>query len=210
MDNTSILKKPSWIALSGMDYSGKSTQCKMLADEFDAELLIEPSEGPLGTYLRECISNGTIGDMTSSELMSMFLADGVWQYRTTIKPLLDEGISVVVDRSRLCTFAYQGRTEEQRNLIAEVCKNLPKPDLLFYIDIDYSDMSERRAARTGKLDYYDKVDEEGFSKRRDRYLKGVYKHAESFGNVIEEVYGGRDIDIVQSELIELVHERLAK
>ena len=67
------------IALEGIDGTGKSTQCRLLADYLDKQgfpvmRLREPTDGTWGQKIRNLLNNGR-GDVTPEEELQFFIND---------------------------------------------------------------------------------------------------------------------------------------
>ena len=91
-----------YIAIEGIDTSGKSTQIKMLNKEFKNALFVkEPGFSTLGAKLRKIIFEDEISK--KAELF-LFLADRAELIEKTIKPNLDK--LIISDRSVISGIAY--------------------------------------------------------------------------------------------------------
>jgi dTMP kinase len=107
------MSKPLLIAIEGIDGAGKSTQCKRLSDWLTSRgikniKVKEPGATELGSQLREFLVNQTAGELSALTEMLLFQADRSHSYKTLIQPALQDGISVIKDRSIFGTLAYQG------------------------------------------------------------------------------------------------------
>ena len=103
----------SWyIALEGVDGSGKSTVAAALAERFAAEksdvlVVREPGGTPVGEAVRGLL-------LDSEELgvwaeVFLFAAQRAELVRTVVKPALQRGTHVISDRTYYSSIAYQGR-----------------------------------------------------------------------------------------------------
>jgi len=91
-----------YIAIEGIDTSGKSTQIKMLNKEFKNALFVkEPGFSTLGKKLRKIIFEDKI---TKKAELFLFLADRAELIEKTIKPNLDK--LIISDRSVISGIAY--------------------------------------------------------------------------------------------------------
>ena len=91
-----------YIAIEGIDTSGKSTQIKMLKNEFKNALFVkEPGFSTLGAKLRKIIFEDKI---TKKAELFLFLADRAELIEKTIKPNLDK--LIISDRSVISGIAY--------------------------------------------------------------------------------------------------------
>ena len=91
-----------YIAIEGIDTSGKSTQIELLKNEFkDALFVKEPGFTPLGVKLREIIFNE---DISKRAELFLFLADRAELIEKIIKP--DFNKLIISDRSVISGIAY--------------------------------------------------------------------------------------------------------
>lgn len=133
-----------FIALVGMDYSGKTTAYNKLKEDFpDALFVREPGGTPLGERLREIIKSEEFKDMPTVARINLFYAARAELVATRILPALREGRLVVADRFDACTYAYQVHGEQGMHLkelllaLREACVVYPdvEPDAYFFFDV---------------------------------------------------------------------------
>ena len=105
------MPNPIFITFEGIDGSGKTTQAQNLhhrlkTHHHDVLLLREPGSTPLGDHLRQFLK----GQQPVSPLAELlaFQASRAELVSTTIRPALDQGTSVVLDRYVDSSSAYQG------------------------------------------------------------------------------------------------------
>ena len=158
-------RRPRFVALEGIDGSGKSTQARLLAAELgrrgvDHVLTREPGGTPLGEALRELVlrGDGAIGPAAEAHLFAAARAALVVQ---VVRPALEDGRWVVADRFVHSSLAYQGAAGP---LGVEAVRELNRsavdgclPDLAIVIDVPPElaaarrprgpDRIERRGAR---------------------------------------------------------------
>jgi dTMP kinase len=97
-----------FIAVEGIDGSGKTTQARILASRLDALLTFEPGATALGSELRRLVLEArpvAIDDRTEALLM---VADRAEHVAEVVAPALADGRWVVTDRFSASTLAYQG------------------------------------------------------------------------------------------------------
>ena len=141
------------ISFEGIDGCGKSTHIKKLktylTDKgYDVHVFREPGGTPLSEQIREILLNSKddIHPLAESLLFSAARAQLV---ATTLRPLLDTGAIVILDRFYDSTTAYQGYGRqavpvpdiERLNKLAT--QNL-EPDITIYLKIDPETAYERR------------------------------------------------------------------
>jgi dTMP kinase len=102
-----------FLALEGVEGSGKSTQAKLLADHlrsrgFRVVHAREPGSTPLGERVRALVLDEVeLRIPPRSELFLMLAARAAF-VEQVVAPALAEGAMVVADRFELSTLAYQG------------------------------------------------------------------------------------------------------
>lgn len=100
------------IVFEGIDGSGKSTQCRMLADLLNKKgianiSLAEPTRGKWGMKIRQLLTKGRNG-ISSNEELEWFMNDRREDVKQNIEPALKAGKVVLMDRYYFSTAAYQG------------------------------------------------------------------------------------------------------
>jgi dTMP kinase len=101
-----------FITLEGGEGAGKSTQAQLLTRRIQAAGMLvvglrEPGGTPLGDYLRDWLKSSREPLTAEAELL-LFTAARAELVRTTVRPALEEGRHVVLDRYADSTTAYQG------------------------------------------------------------------------------------------------------
>ena len=100
------------IVFEGIDGSGKSTQCRMLADLLNKKgianiSLAEPTRGKGGMKIRQLLAKGRNG-ISANEELEWFMNDRREDVKQNIEPALKAGKVVLMDRYYFSTAAYQG------------------------------------------------------------------------------------------------------
>jgi dTMP kinase len=101
------------LVLEGLDFSGKSTQTRLLAERLEkaghrVTATREPGGTPIGEALREILlSHRSAGLLPLSELL-LFMASRAQHYVEVVKPALARGDVVLSSRYRTASLAYQG------------------------------------------------------------------------------------------------------
>jgi len=102
-----------FLALEGVEGSGKSTQAKLLADHLkerglEVVLAREPGSTLLGERIRSLVlEEGALGITARSELFLMLAARAAFVEKVVL-PAIAAGRVVIADRFELSTLAYQG------------------------------------------------------------------------------------------------------
>jgi dTMP kinase len=126
------------VVFEGIDGAGKTTQAGLLEERLrplGVEIVRtkEPTNGPWGQRLRASASTGRLAP---ADELHAFLEDRKEHVATLIRPALDAGKVVIVDRYYFSTAAYQGaRGADPDELIRINEAFAPKPDLLVLLDV---------------------------------------------------------------------------
>lgn len=143
-----------FIVLEGIDGSGKTTQARLLAETlrhrgYEVALTREPSDGPLGIWLRRYLASSPRRLSPEVEL-AWFLADRREHVEKIIRPALAEGKIVISDRYYYSSAAYQGaRGLDPEAIIALNEAFAPQPDLVFLLELPVAEALRRRQQATG-------------------------------------------------------------
>jgi dTMP kinase len=106
------MARGAFFSLDGIDGTGKSTQCRLLADWLrgrghDVTQCADPGGTVIGDALRTILLHHH-GDMTPSCEALLFMASRAQLVAEAIRPALDSGQIVVCDRFLLANVVYQG------------------------------------------------------------------------------------------------------
>ncbi|OPY25656.1 MAG: putative thymidylate kinase [Methanocella sp. PtaU1.Bin125] len=166
-------KKGCLISIEGIDGAGKSTQIRMLgewlrANGIDAAMLKEPTDGLYGREIRD--NAAAHRPVSPQEEMRLFMMDRKEDVAKNIRPALDAGKVVVMDRYYQSNMAYQGaRGLDPWQIEAENERFSPVPDLVIVLDIDPAHgLSRITNTRKTALDSFEK--EDYLRKVRDIFL----------------------------------------
>ena len=157
------------INLEGIDGCGKSTQSQFLMDKFENDnektiLLKEPTNGRYGQKLWDMLS-GKI-EATTDEILELFILDRRDHVNEKIKPALDDGKIVLMDRYYYSTMAYQAAAGIDVNRIRKDNEFAPKPDIVLIFDLP-ADLAMKRVRGHSVADVFEK--EEHLEKVRKAY-----------------------------------------
>lgn len=148
-----------FIVLEGIDGTGKSTQCRLLAEwfvEHGREVVTshEPTDGPWGRRLRETAATGRL---TADEELDLFLRDRRQHVEEIIEPALQAGKVVILDRYYFSTMAYQGaRGIDPAEIRLKNEDFAPIPDHLFILDLDVDTALQRIGSRGDTANEFEK------------------------------------------------------
>ena len=141
-------KRPLFIVFEGIDGSGKSTACRDVAGKLTEVgepviTLAEPTGGQHGRKIRELLSGPIKPD--PDVMLELFIKDREDDAAVNIKPALDNGSIVLMDRYYYSNAAYQGASglSWKRILKLNESYGFPKPDKVYFIDVDPEAALER-------------------------------------------------------------------
>jgi dTMP kinase len=116
----------------------------------------EPTDGTWGRRLRESASNGR---MSAEDELEAFIADRKEHVERVIRPGLEAGKVVIVDRYYFSTAAYQGARGLDPSTILERNEGFaPRPDLLVILDVSPDIGLKRIQARGGGANLFESRD----------------------------------------------------
>lgn len=149
------------VNFEGIDGAGKTTHARAAVAElrrrgYDAIYLHEPTDGPYGARLRSLMAQGR-DQVTPKEEFELFLADREQDVALNIRPALDEGKIVCIDRYYPSSIAYQGALGLDPAMIRRKNEEIaPVPDVILYFRLDPQRAIERiRASRREGLDLFE-------------------------------------------------------
>jgi len=150
-----------FIVFEGIDGTGKSTQVDLLAKALRATGLEvipskEPTDGPHGTRLRQSANTGRL---SPQEELDLFHLDRREHVENLIKPALERGAVVILDRYFFSTMAYQGARGFDPAAIRETNEAFaPLPDLVFILELDLEIALGRIGVRDGEANEFEQRD----------------------------------------------------
>ena len=205
--------KNAFIAIEGIDGSGKSTQAAILAaalrnEGLPVHLTAEPTRGPIGKMIREIFS----GKMPADEhaIAALFVADRIEHLTNNhdgILKLLQEGETVITDRYYFSSYAYHGAHIDMNWVMAanSICSHMCKPHLNIFIDVSPEVAMQRIIASRDEHERYETL--ENLKKVRAKYLE-AFKLKEKDERVLM-LNGDRAPDEVAADVRRIVQELLA-
>ncbi len=172
------------VVFEGIDGSGKTTQARMLYRalrrmKYEVTLMREPTDSELGRKIKALLRTRKY---TVEELYSLFLADRK-SHADTIRRLLERGYIVILDRYYISTIAYQGAQGIPVTRILNDHKDLPKPDIVFLLDID----PEKALSRLNSRDAFENIE----------FLRRVRKMYLEAGKILSRL--GYRIEIIDAD-----------
>lgn len=142
--------KSRFIVFEGPDGAGTTLHSKLLAEALQASgidvfLTAEPTQGPIGTFVREQLREGS--PLSPGALQHLFTADRSWHIESEIAPALAAGKTVICDRYVPSTLIYGSALGEPSHMLQEMNNYFIQPDVLFILLPPYEVCAERMARR---------------------------------------------------------------
>ncbi|HRH59430.1 MAG TPA: dTMP kinase [Chitinophagaceae bacterium] len=171
------MKKNLFIALEGIDGSGKSTQVKLLAENLQKAghkvyATYEPTGSAIGSVIRRIFKHEMEAD--HRVIACLFAADRLdhlLNKETGIIKKLEQGYTVITDRYYFSSYAYHG-AHVPMNWVIEtnsLSAQLLRPDINIYIDISPEAGMQRLNSGRNRLELYETT--ENLRNVRDKYFE---------------------------------------
>ena len=174
-------KKGIFIAVEGIDGSGKSTQVARLAKrlrcmDYKVYETFEPTDSPIGSLIHQIM----IGRIHAGQetIASLFVADRVDHLLNDINGILKkimDGFVVLTDRYYFSSYAYHS-THVDMNWIIDansISSKILRPDLNIFIDVNPESCITRLSSERSHLELFE--NHGVISKVRDLYFKAFDK-----------------------------------
>jgi len=156
------LKRGKLIVFEGIDGSGKSTQLERTAQwlhglGYRVVKRREPTEGHFGRILR---ASAVGGRLSPEDERDHFVQDRRWHVENHIRPAMDAGQVVLLDRYYFSSIAYQGARGLDLNDIRRRNEAIaPQPDIVLLLDLDPETALQRiQKQRAESPNLYEKLD----------------------------------------------------
>jgi dTMP kinase len=152
-----------FVSLDGLDGTGKSTQCRLLAAWLRARghpvtECTDPGSTPMGDIIRSLLL-GQRHEMTLACEALLFMASRAQLTAEVIRPALEAGHTVISDRFSLATVVYQGHAgglnPQELAEIGRVATGGLEPDLTLVLDLPVGAAAARRIGPTDRMESRD-------------------------------------------------------
>jgi dTMP kinase len=197
-----VAKVSKYIALEGVDGSGKSTVARALVEGLtscgnEAILVREPGGTALGEVVRSLLLDSERLDDWAE--VFLFAAQRSELAREVVLPALERGTWVVSDRSYYSSIAYQGRGrglgEEKVRAINEIGLDGVLPHHVFVLDVE-PDLALARQADP------DRIGREGVDFQSA--VRGSYQRLAADEDKVVLLDGSLSVDEMVSTILEMV------
>jgi dTMP kinase len=196
-----------YISFEGTEGCGKSTQAKMLyermlREDYPAVLTKQPGGTPVGVRIREILLDPSLKgeDGLLPEVESLLFAADRYQHRNTlVKRNIKKGISVITDRERDSTWAYQffGRGVDERfmHTIHDLIEEGLAPDITFWYDGPVEHFLNRAYKRNAETGIVSRFDDE-MVPFHQRVRDGFMRLSEQYPERIIRLDGTLPVDVL--------------
>ena len=197
-------RKGGFIALEGIDGSGKSTQARLLKEALEADgipcyVTMEPTASPFGKLLRQVLKGELKTD--ARVVAPLFVADRLDHLvgeTEGIARKLEDGITVITDRYYFSSYAYQSVDLPLDWVITanEICAQIRRPDVSIFIDLDPAAAMERIRENRDHVEIFEK--RERLEKCRENYFRAFERLKEQENVAVTD--GNRGVDEIAAEI----------
>ena len=210
------MNKGFLITFEGGEGCGKSSQIKLFTkfleeEKIDFILSREPGGTNIGEDIRNLLlhSKNEIDSKTEFLLFSSGRADHI---KNVVKPALEAGKVVVLDRYYDSSFAYQGYAGnlnlDDIKLITDFAIDGCVPDLTILLDISYEDGFARKA-KDDNLKNLDRIESKG-KEYHDKVRRGYLELARKEPNRIKIVDATKNKEEIFKEIVDLFFDKIEK
>ena len=170
-----MIKKYRYIAIEGIDGSGKTTIANLLYNELSKRynkiiLMKEPYDNDLSKKIKEIILKEHEKNLDYGYLLALLFTADRSIKNIDLKKYLNNDYIVISDRSIYSTFSYQILYEGINiEWLKCVSKYIIRPDITFILDVDPKIAIERINLRGKNITSYENI--EFLRKVRENFLK---------------------------------------
>ena len=168
-----LMEKPSmkvngkgrFIAIEGLDGSGKSTQISLLIERLNSNgiatiLSREPTDGHVGVLIGKYLSKEiSFCEEVVAPLFAADRLDHLLNPKDGILSVIERGFTAITDRYVFSSFAYNGILLPLEWLIQlnSLSTKILIPNLIIFIDVDPEECINRIVARGRKKEKYEQL-----------------------------------------------------
>jgi dTMP kinase len=206
------MQKNYFIALEGIDGSGKSTQVKLLSEKLKKEgfkiyTTFEPTDSPIGSVIKNIFRHRIEADHRT--IAGLYVADRLDHLLNKTNGILkkmEEGFTVVTDRYYFSSYAYQGTHMSMDWVIQanSLSADLLRPDLTIFIDVPPEVCMQRLSEGRDMIQLYESL--ENLHNVRSKYLEAFDKLKNEEKVFITD--GNRSVDAIANDVWSKVYSLL--
>ena len=170
-----MIKKYRYIAIEGIDGSGKTTIANLLYSKLSEKynkitLLKEPYDNDLSKKIKEIISKEHEKNLDYGYLLALLFTADRSIKNVDLKKYLNSDYIIISDRSVYSTFSYQILYEGINiEWLKCVSKYIIRPDITLILDVDPKIAVDRINLRSKNITSYENI--EFLRKVRENFLK---------------------------------------
>jgi len=193
------MKKGRFIVLEGPDGSGTTTHAALLAETLRAQgedvvLTAEPTDSPIGRFIREQLKAQSIE--SPSALQLLFCADRAWHIEKVIEPALKAGKTVISDRYVISTLIYGEALGLDPDWLVRVNTPFLEPDVMI-IALPPLHVCLERIMKRKQLDVFENT-------RFQKLIYDLYEKAGAEDTSAVVIDTGGEKDDVAKEILKAV------
>lgn len=201
------------ITFEGLDFSGKTTQIKLLVDKlkdsgYNVVVVREPGGTPISEKIRDILLDKKNLEMTQVAEIFLFSAARNQLVNQIIRPALESGKVVICDRYYDSTTAYQGYG---RGVNLDDVKRINKiatigvvPDITFFVDIPIDEIKHRIEAAKSSMDRMESSGDSFYERVRQGYFEIAKSELERF-HIID---GLKNVEAIHNDIWEVVNDKM--
>jgi thymidylate kinase len=193
-----------FIALEGIDGSGKSTQTRLLAEKLVSEghkvyTTFEPTDSPIGSLIRNILKGRFKADHRT--IAGLFVADRLDHLLNDVNGIvkkLEDGFTVITDRYLFSSYAYQGTHVDMDWVIQanSMSAGILKPDINIFIDVSPEVSMQRLHSNRGQIELFETL--ENLKNVRAKYMEAFEKQKTE--EKVAFVDGNRTPDLIAKDI----------
>lgn len=196
--------KPLFIALEGLDGSGKTTQSFLLKEWMEKNagptlLTKEPTNGSVGSLVRSRLKGEWALGMEGLQLL--FAADRAHHLEKEVTPALQKNLNVITDRYYYSSIAYGG-VEADKGWLTDLNSRFHAPNITLLINVSPKECIRRINASGRGIELFE----------REALLEKVQKNYLEFAKNTRNFYivdGERPAEAIARDIQDIVSKHLA-
>ena len=201
-----------FIALEGIDGSGKSTQTKLLTQQLTSQghkvyATFEPTDSPIGSLIRNILKGNAKADHRI--IAGLFVADRLDHLLNEVNGIvkkLEEGYTVITDRYCFSSYAYQGTHMNMDWVIQanSMSAEILRPDINIFIDVAPEESMQRLHSNRDTIELFETL--ENLKEVRAKYFE-AFEKLKSEENIVI-VDGNQSIEFIAKDIWNEVANRI--